>query len=79
MIGRIRSPDTVGLTPFTFCMNSGRKVSAPNIAKPITKPIALAEVKTRIRKSVKGMTGSAATRSTRTKATASTIPSTAVR
>ena len=77
--GKMRRPDTVGLTPLTFCMNSGRKVSAPNMAKPMTKPMALAAVKTRTRKSFSGITGSAATRSTKTKATASTTPSTAVR
>ena len=34
MTGRIRSPDAVGLTPFTFCMNSGRKVKCPEHGQP---------------------------------------------
>ena len=59
--GRMRSPDAVGLTPLTICMNSGRKVSAPNMANPMTKPMALAALKTRSRKSFSGITGSAAT------------------
>ena len=77
MSGRMRSPEAVGLTPFTFCMNNGRNVSAPNMAKPMTKPMALAAVKTRTRKSASGITGSAATRSAKTKATARTTPTTA--
>ena len=75
--GKIRKPDAVGLMPFTFCMNKGRNVSAPNMAKPMTKPMALAAVKTRTRKSESGMTGSAAARSARTKATARTTPTVA--
>ena len=69
MIGRRRKPDAVGLTPFTFCMNSGRNVSAPNMANPITKPMELAAVKTRTRNSDSGITGSAAPRSAKTNAT----------
>src|ERR1700733_15003596 len=48
--GRMRRPDAVGLTPLTICMYSGRKVSAPNMAKPMTKPMELAALKTRSRK-----------------------------
>ena len=77
--GRMRRPETVGLTSFTFCMKSGRKVSAPNMAKPMTKPMELAAEKTRMRKSFMGMTGSAAAISTKTKATRSSTPIPAVR
>ena len=77
--GRMRSPDAVGLTPLTICMYSGRKVSAPNMAKPMTKPMALAALKTRSRNSFSGITGSAARRSAKRNATASTTPRTAVR
>ncbi len=77
--GKIRSPDAVGLTPLTICMYSGRKVSAPNMAKPMTKPMALAALKTRSRKSFSGITGSAAPRSARRNASASTTPRTAVK
>ena len=79
MTGRIRRPDAVGLTPFTSCMNSGRKVSAPNMASPITKPMALAALNTEARNSLSGMTGSSARCSTMTKPTARTTPSSAVR
>ena len=48
------------------------------MAKPMTKPMALAALKTRSRKSLSGITGSAAERSTKRKATASTTPRTAV-
>ncbi len=41
---------------------------APNIAKPTTKPTALVARKTRLRKSRRASTGSAARRSTRAKA-----------
>ena len=58
--GRMRSPDAVGLTPLTICMYRGRKVSAPNMANPMTKPMELAALKTRSRKSFSGITGSAA-------------------
>ena len=33
-IGSVRRPDTVADTPSTNCMNVGRNVSAPSIAKP---------------------------------------------
>ncbi len=78
MSGKMRSPDTVGLTPLTFWRNSGRNVRAPNMAKPITKPMALAALKTRTVNSFNGITGSAANRSAKKKPTASTTPRTAV-
>ena len=43
------------------------KMIAPNIAIPIVKPIALATLKTRERKSLSGMIGSVARRSCQTK------------
>ena len=50
------------------------KMIAPNIARPITKPIEEATLKTRERKSLSGMTGSAARVSTRRKIASSTLP-----
>ena len=79
MSGKMRRPDAVGLTPLTFCKKSGRNVSAPNMAKPITKPMALAAVKTRIRKRLSGITGSTARCSTSRKPAASTTPRPAVK
>ncbi len=49
------------------------------MANPMTKPMELAALKTRTRKSFSGITGSAATRSARRNATASTTPRTAVK
>ena len=76
IIGNSRTPDSVGLTPLTICRNRGRKVKAPNMAKPTTKPMALAEVNTRLPKSLSGMTGSAARRSAQRKRPARTTPPT---
>ena len=45
--GTSRSPEMVGLTPLTTCMYCGRKVIAPNIENPTTKPMALLTEKTR--------------------------------
>jgi hypothetical protein len=59
-------------------MYSGRKVSAPNMANPMTKPMALAALKTLSLKSLSGITGSAATRSTKRNATANATPRAAV-
>ncbi len=58
------SPDSVGVAPRTTCWNSGRYVSAPNSAKPTTRPIALVTTNTRLRNSSGGSTGSAARCST---------------
>ena len=76
MRGNRRRPDSVGLTFFTSWRKSGRKVSAPNMAKPMTKPMELAAVKTRSRNSLRGMTGSLARCSTRRKRRVSTMPPT---
>ncbi len=48
------------------------------MAKPITKPMELAALKTRTRKSFSGITGSAATRSAWSQPTPNATPSTAV-
>ena len=54
------SPASVGLSPRTVCWNSGRYVSEPKSAKPITSPIALVTRKTGFANSRGGSTGSAA-------------------
>jgi hypothetical protein len=76
MTGRSWRPDSVGLSPRTTCWNSGRNVSAPNSAKPTTRPTALVTANTRLRNSVGGRTGSrarfSATRNAPVAATAST-------
>ena len=53
------------------------KMIAPNIARPMTKPIALATRKTRERNRLSGMIGSAARRSCQTNATSSATPAAA--
>ena len=53
------------------------KMIAPNIARPITKPIEDATLKTRERNSLSGMIGSAARVSTLMKIASSTTPATA--
>ena len=52
----------------------GRKVRAPNMANPKTKPTALAVENTRLANSPRGITGSAARRSTNKNRTVSTAP-----
>ena len=49
----------------TCCMYTGRKVIAPNIANPTTKPIADEITNTLLRNSRGGITGSRTRRSTR--------------
>ena len=49
---------------------------APNSARPTMKPIALETLKTRLRKSSSGKTGSAARLSAKTKATSRSTPPT---
>ena len=68
-IGRVRRPDVVAETPSTNCMNVGRKVSAPSIAKPTMKPRMQHTVNTGLANSRIGRIGSAARVSTQTKAT----------
>ena len=76
MRGNKRKPDSVGLTFFTSCKKIGRKVSAPNMAKPITKPIELAALNTLSRNSLRGITGSLARCSTRRKRRVATTAAT---
>ena len=64
MSGSSRNPDAGGLRPLASWKKMGRKVSAPNMAKPMTKPTALAAENTRLANNPRGMTGSAARRST---------------
>ena len=71
-IGRVRRPDSVAETPSTNCMNVGRKVSAPSIAKPTTKLKPQHTVNTGLAKSRIGNTGSTARNSTRTNAASAT-------
>jgi hypothetical protein len=68
----ICSPELGGLAPSTTWRNSGRYVTEPNRANPTTKPMALVMENTELRNSQGGRTGSAARRSTSTKATSRT-------
>jgi hypothetical protein len=74
--GVSRSPDSVGPTPSTVCMNSGRNVSAPNSASPTMKPTALVTPNTRLANRRGARIGSAARRSTQTDSTMSTTAAT---
>ena len=77
MSGNSRRPDWMALTPRTSWKNRGRKVRAPSMAKPTTKPMALAALKTRLANRGSGMIGSTARRSASRKRTAKTTPATA--
>ena len=68
-IGNVRRPDVVAETPSTNCMNVGRNVNAPNIAKPTTNDSTQQTVKTGLANNRIGSTGSVARRSTTTNAT----------
>jgi hypothetical protein len=68
------NPELVALAPSTSCRKTGRKVIAPNIAKPITKPTPLATLNTWMRKSRKGSIGSLTRRSTTTNPASITTP-----
>jgi hypothetical protein len=61
-IGSRYTPDMVAETPRTTCRNSGRKDSAPNIAKPAANPMPEPTVNTLFRNRFNGKTGSAACR-----------------
>ena len=76
MSGKSRRPDNVGLTFFTSCKKMGRKVSAPNMAKPMTKPMELAALNTLSRNSLRGITGSLARCSTKRKRRVATTAAT---
>jgi hypothetical protein len=58
------SPLSVADRCCTVCWYSGRKVSAPNMARPSRKLIAVTSEKFRLRNTCSGRTGSAARRST---------------
>ncbi len=75
--GKSRTPDWMGLIPFTSWKKSGRKVRAPNMAKPTTNPMALAAANTRLAKRGSGITGSTARRSASRNRTVKTTPATA--
>ena len=64
IMGVMRSPETVGLWPFTTCRYRGRKVTAPNKASPMMNPTALVTTNVRLRNSASGRIGSAARDST---------------
>src|SRR5215203_865700 len=66
--GSISSPEPVGVAPFTTWRKSGRYVTDPNIAKPTTSATIDVTVNARFANSRSGSTGSAARRSTSTKA-----------
>ncbi|CAM5706898.1 hypothetical protein SAURM35S_01525 [Streptomyces aurantiogriseus] len=59
-IGRSSSPELVADAPCTDCWYSGRKRVAPNITKPVMKPMTDIRVKLRLRKMCSGTIGSAA-------------------
>src|SRR6185312_5076466 len=71
-IGSVRRPDTVADTPSTNCMNVGKNVSAPSIAKPTTKDSTQHTLNTGFLNTLSGSTGSTARRSTVTKITSAT-------
>ncbi len=73
-IGRSSSPELVADAPCTDCWYSGRNSVAPNITKPVMKPITDMRVKLRLRKMCSGMTGSAARVCTNTKPTSAATP-----
>ncbi len=73
-IGRSSSPELVADAPCTDCWYSGRKRTAPNITKPVMKPMTDISVKLRLRKMCSGMTGSAALVCQKTKPTSAATP-----
>ena len=75
-IGNVRKPDSVAETPSTNCMNVGRNVNAPSIAKPTTNDSTQQTVNTGLPNSRIGSIGSAARRSTNTNATSAATDTT---
>ena len=73
IIGTMSRPASVALEPVTICRYVGRKAIAPNIEMPVSRPPMVATLKFRLRNRASGMIGSAARRSTSTKATPDTI------
>ena len=76
IIGSSSRPLLVADAPCTVCWYSGRKLIAPNIAKPSRKPIAETSAKLRLRNSPSDRIGSAARRSTKPNAISDATPST---
>ncbi len=76
MSGSSSRPDWVGETPRTICRYTGRNTMAPNMAKPMMNPMALATEKIRLRNSRSGRIGSAARPSHHTNSADSTTPAT---
>ena len=66
------NPATIAPVPSTPCANSGTYDVSPSISTPTTRETAIAAPTTRWRKTHSGSTGSAARRSTRTKAVSTT-------
>ena len=76
IIGVSISPLTVGDAPCTVCWYSGRKVIAPNMARPVRNVIAIVSEKLPLRKTCSGSMGSAARVSViKNPATAATVTS----
>jgi hypothetical protein len=71
-MGSKYTPEMVGEIPRRTCKNSGRNASAPNMAKPAANPMPAQTEKTGLRNRRSGSTGSAARRSARHHAAAST-------
>ena len=74
--GSISRPEPVGDAPSTTWRNSGRKVSAPNIASPTRNETPLVTLNGPERNRLRGITGSCARRSWRTKSTSINAPAT---
>jgi hypothetical protein len=74
--GSILMPELVADTPSTYCKNVGRNVNAPSIANPTMKAsVRQTENTERLNRRI-GKIGSAARRSTTTKMSNATAPST---
>src|SRR5690349_3191401 len=71
-MGSVCRPDVVAETPSTNCMNVGRKVNAPSMAKPTMKPRTQQMVNTGLANSRTGRIGSTARDSTQTKTASAT-------
>src|SRR5699024_1573398 len=76
IIGTIKRPATVALTPAAICKYVGMYPRTPNIDTPTSKPAVVVNTKLRSRNSAGGMMGSAAPVSTQANSTAATTPAT---
>ena len=72
-IGRVRTPDAVADTPFTYCRYVGRNVIAPSIANPTMNASTTHTLNTEDRNRCSGRIGSSALASTNTKMPSDTI------